>query len=77
MNRRGLRKGEEHTRGAALSPWRHGEEREGVHHTGGVEFSRGPRWQETSHAVAEQTRRITTDFEGGSARRQSVLQLPS
>ena len=37
-----------------------------MHHTGGVELRQGPRWQEMSHAVARQTRRITTDFKVGS-----------
>ena len=74
----GASKGEGRTWGAALSPWRHGSrERDRVHHTGGVERRRGPRWQEMSHAVARLSRRITTGFERGSACRQSVLQLPS
>ena len=50
---------------------------ERVHRTGGVELEQGPQWQERSHAVAPQTRRITTDFEVGSACGQSVPQLPS
>ena len=48
-----------------------------MHRTGGVELEQGPRWQEKSHVVAQQTQRIMTDFMVGSACGQSVPQLPS
>ena len=48
-----------------------------MHHTGGAELEQRPQWQERSHAIARQTRHITSDFKAGSVCGQAVPQLPS
>ena len=71
-------KGEGRTRGAALSPWRHGVLVGETGCTIRVELSgEGATMAELSHVVARLSRRFTTGFERGSACRQSVLQVPS